>query len=68
MAHRSRQTPHKSQHTQSAYAHKTSNAKDFAFVAHRRKGSYDGRAVGHEGQSVTKGGQSRSTAVGDFRV
>jgi hypothetical protein len=52
-----------SQHTQSA--HKTSNAKDFAFMAYnmhnifgfdcqRIKGCYDQRAVGHKGWSVTK--------------
>jgi hypothetical protein len=52
---------------ESAHAYKTSNAKDFAFVARniydifgfdcrRMKGSYDQRAVGHEGRSVTKHG------------
>jgi hypothetical protein len=42
MAHRSRAAQ------ESAHAHKTSNAKDFAFVAHRMKGGYDQRAVGHK--------------------
>jgi hypothetical protein len=35
---------------ESAQAHRTSNAKDFPFVAHRMKGSYDERAVGDEGR------------------
>jgi hypothetical protein len=64
MAHRSRR-----RHTgvgagiqESAHAHKASNATDFAFVAHRIKGIYDQRAVGHER------GRSRNTAVENFRV
>jgi hypothetical protein len=54
-AHRSRR-----RHTKSSYA------KDFAFVAHRIKGSYDqkAKAVGHEGrQSRILGFESTHTKV-----
>jgi hypothetical protein len=46
---------------ESAHAHKTSNAKDFAFVAHKIKGSYDQRAVGHEARQSGFQASSRRT-------
>jgi hypothetical protein len=58
---------------ESAHAHKTSNAKD-AFVAHRIKGSYDQRAVDHEGgrleaqKSGILGFESTHTRVGTQKI